>query len=235
MHGPICKVRLHIESRRFDKPVPRHDENFDPVAMATQYTAAIATVSPKRSNEIKLYPPRVGFLNLSPGRLPLPPGSLHGRCPTAARRQDPRRFTRGHPLILTGTVVARKALRHEAHRSAASGLDPRRHPGALAGMSSTPLLPFPRTRSRTVSDVENDHLVAHDFIHDQIFADRKAQEAGLACRASNVWRSGNPRRHSFNTSDKAPRGFPTVRSYVCKNLIEIGKCAAFISELHAPR
>jgi hypothetical protein len=34
---------------------------------------------------------------------------------------------------------------------------------------------------------------------------------------------------------KAPRGFPTVRSYVCKNLIEIGKCAAFIAELHALR
>jgi predicted P-loop ATPase len=42
MHGPICNVRLHIESRRFDKPVPRHHENFDPVAMATQHTAAIA-------------------------------------------------------------------------------------------------------------------------------------------------------------------------------------------------
>jgi hypothetical protein len=36
-------------------------------------------------------------------------------------------------------------------------------------------------------------------------------------------------------SDKALRGFPTVPSYICENLIEIGKCAAFISELHAPR
>jgi hypothetical protein len=81
----------------------------------------------------------------------------------------------------------------EAHRFAASGLDPRRHPGALAAMSSmpqpatsnprlptpatavqsTPPLPFPRTRSRTVPDVENDHLVVHDLIHDQIFANRK--------------------------------------------------------------
>jgi hypothetical protein len=37
-----------------------------------------------------------------------------------------------------------------------------------------PLLPFPRTRSRTVPDVENDHLVVHDLIHDQIFIDRKS-------------------------------------------------------------
>jgi hypothetical protein len=36
------------------------------------------------------------------------------------------------------TVVARKAPRPEAHRFAASGLDPRRHPGVLAAMSSTP-------------------------------------------------------------------------------------------------
>jgi hypothetical protein len=43
-----------------------------------------------------------------------------------------------HTFILTGTGVARKALREDAHRFAASGLDPRRHPGALAAMSSTP-------------------------------------------------------------------------------------------------
>jgi hypothetical protein len=42
-------------------------------------------------------------------------------------------------------------------------------------------------------------------------------------------------RFALNTSDKSPRGLPTVRSYVCKNLIEIGECAAFIPELHALR
>jgi hypothetical protein len=42
------------------------------------------------------------------------------------------------PFIFTGTVAARKALREVSHRFAASGLDPRRHPGALAAMSSTP-------------------------------------------------------------------------------------------------
>jgi hypothetical protein len=41
-------------------------------------------------------------------------------------------------LILTGTVVARKALREVPHRFAASGLDPLRHPGVLAAMSSMP-------------------------------------------------------------------------------------------------
>src|SRR5262249_61183320 len=29
---------------------------------------------------------------LAPSRVPLPPALLHGRCPTAARRQDPLRF-----------------------------------------------------------------------------------------------------------------------------------------------
>jgi hypothetical protein len=32
------------------------------------------------------------------------------------------------PLIFTGTVVAREALRKDAHRFAGSGLDPLRHP-----------------------------------------------------------------------------------------------------------
>jgi hypothetical protein len=36
------------------------------------------------------------------------------------------------------TVVVRKALREEPHRFAASELDPRRHPGVWAPMSSTP-------------------------------------------------------------------------------------------------
>jgi hypothetical protein len=40
-------------------------------------------------------------------------------------------------------------------------------------LNPVPLLPFPRTRSRTVPDIKNDYLVAHDFIHDQIFANRK--------------------------------------------------------------
>jgi hypothetical protein len=46
-------------------------------------------------------------------------------------------------FIFTGTGVARRALREDAHRFAASGLDPRRHPGALAAMS---LMPQPATQ-----------------------------------------------------------------------------------------
>jgi hypothetical protein len=42
------------------------------------------------------------------------------------------------PFIFTGTIVARKAPRQRTHRFAASGLDPLRHPGVLAAMSSTP-------------------------------------------------------------------------------------------------
>jgi len=48
-------------------------------------------------------------------------------------------------------------------------------------------------------------------------------------------RSGNARRRTFNSSDETPCGLPIVRSYVRKNLIEIGKCAAFKSQLHALR
>jgi hypothetical protein len=49
------------------------------------------------------------------------------------------------PLIFTGTVVARKALPEVPHRFAASGLDPRRHLGVLAAMSSTPHPAFTRS------------------------------------------------------------------------------------------
>jgi hypothetical protein len=57
------------------------------------------------------------------------------------------------PLMFTWTVVARKALREVPHRFAASGLDPRRHPGVLAAMPSTPqpATQIPLTRS-TVQD-----------------------------------------------------------------------------------
>ena len=59
------------------------------------------------------------------------------RTTTAHQRAIPAP-PRAPPSIFTGTVVARKALREDAHRFAASGLDPFLHPGALAAMSSTP-------------------------------------------------------------------------------------------------
>src|ERR1700681_2625179 len=90
----------------------------------------------------------------------------------------------------------------------------------------------PRPRSRTVADVMNDHFVVPDFIHDQILANRKSQEAGLPLRSPDMRRSRNPLRRAFNTRDHAPGGLPIVRSYECKNLIEVGKCAALISQLH---
>jgi hypothetical protein len=106
----------------------------------------------------------------------------------------------------------------------------------MIGTVRAPLvLPFPRPRSRTVPDVMNDYFVVPDFIHDQILANRKSQEAGLSCRSADTGRSRYPLCYSFDTSDKAPGGLPTVRNNVGKNLIEIGKCAAFISELHALR
>ena len=48
-------------------------------------------------------------------------------------------------------------------------------------------------------------------------------------------RSGNARSRMFNSSDETACGLPIVRSYVSKNLIEISKCAALISELYALR
>jgi hypothetical protein len=54
-------------------------------------------------------------------------------------------------FIFTGTIVARKALRPEAHRFAASGLDPRRHPGVLASMSSTPRPAASTTNEQTTA------------------------------------------------------------------------------------
>ena len=58
--------------------------------------------------------------------------------------------------IFTRTVVAHKALRQVPHRFGASGLDPRRQPGVLAAMSSTPQPPLvsrspPRTPENKAS------------------------------------------------------------------------------------
>src|SRR5580700_10111732 len=67
------------------------------------------------------------------------------------------------PSIFTGPVVARKALRKEPHRFAASGLDPLRHPGVLAPMSSPPQpapqipLLHPPPTSRASHDQSHSH------------------------------------------------------------------------------
>ena len=52
-----------------------------------------------------------------PGTAPLPPGSLHGRCPAAARRQDPRRFpafvarSRGLSVLTPRLAAGRRNVR----------------------------------------------------------------------------------------------------------------------------
>jgi hypothetical protein len=77
---------------------------------------------------------RISHLPQSVDSLPrsrLHVNGLPTRPPAPPRPQHPT-------FIFTGTVVARKALRQQAHRFAASGLDRRRHPGVLAAMSSTP-------------------------------------------------------------------------------------------------
>jgi hypothetical protein len=95
-------------------------------------------------------------------------------------------------------------------------------------------LPFPRTPTRSVTDVVNDHFVVSKFVHDQIFSDRKSQEAGLPRRSTDMRRSGNARSRMFNSSDETAGSLPVVRSYVRKNLIEIGKCAALTQGAERP-
>src|SRR5207237_10217715 len=100
----------------------------------------------------------------------------------------------------------------------------------------TPLpLPFRRPQSRAVADVVNDHFVRSDLVHDQIVADGQSSETTVACCLSDVRGGSNSPRRIFNASNKPTCRCPTVRSYVRKNFIKIGKCAAFISELHALR
>jgi hypothetical protein len=69
-------------------------------------------------------------------------------------------------------------------------------------------LPFPRTRSRSVPDVMNDHLVVPDLIHDQIVANRKSQEAALPCRSTDMRGSRNARSRMFNSSNETACGLP---------------------------
>lgn len=85
--------------------------------------------------------------------------SRHAPCAPrsgwAPQHLNPPKRYHHRPFIFTGTAVARKALPQEAHCCAASGLDPRRHPGALASMLSMPehatqipVSPIPRAEPR---------------------------------------------------------------------------------------
>ena len=75
-----------------------------------------------------------------------------------------------------------------------------------------------------MADVVDNHCIRRDFIHDQIFPNRKSQEAGLPCRSTDMRRSGNARSRTFNSSDETACSLPIVRSYAPKDLSEIGKC-----------
>jgi len=86
-----------------------------------------------------------------------------------------------------------------------------------------------------MSDVVNDHFILSNLINDQIVANRKSSESDPACCLPYVRRSRDPSSRAFNPSDKTTCRHRIVRSYVRKNLIEIGERSAFISELHALR
>jgi hypothetical protein len=86
-----------------------------------------------------------------------------------------------------------------------------------------------------VPDIVNNHLVLPDFIHDQIIADGKPPEARFACCLAHVGRLGDQRRDLLDASNKTRGCLPAVLRYICEDLIEIGKRAALIPELHAPR
>ena len=74
-----------------------------------------------------------------------------------------------------------------------------------------------------MANVVDDHCIRRDFIHDQIFPNRKSQEAGLPCGSTDMRRSGNAHSRTFNSSDETACGLPIVRGYVLKNVSEIGK------------
>ena len=74
-----------------------------------------------------------------------------------------------------------------------------------------------------MADVVDNHCIRRDFIHDQIFPNRKSQEAGLPCGSTDMRRSGNAHSRTFNSSDETACGLPIVRGYVLKNVSEIGK------------
>jgi len=84
-------------------------------------------------------------------------------------------------------------------------------------------------------DVVNDDFVLSDFIHDQIIAHWKAPEFRFACCLAHEWRLGNSRCNFFYAHNQACRRRRVILCDICENLIEIGKCTALVSKLHALR
>jgi hypothetical protein len=89
-----------------------------------------------------------------------------------ALREVPHRFAASEldPRRLPGSLAAMSSRPQPATQipvsPAVGAPEHESKPTGKRPLNPTHLLPFPRTRSRTVPDVKNDHFVAHDFIHD---------------------------------------------------------------------
>lgn len=84
-------------------------------------------------------------------------------------------------------------------------------------------------------DIVDNDFVTLDLIYDQIIADRETPKPRFTRCLSHERRLGNSRRNFLDTSDETRSRMPIVLGYICENLIEIGKCTALVSELHALR
>src|SRR4051812_20833741 len=81
----------------------------------------------------------------------------------------------------------------------------------------------------------NDDLRRSNLVNDQIVANRKSAELGVACRLANIGSMADPHGSIFDASDK-PSGRPAiVCGYVLKYFFEIREGSAFIADLHALR
>jgi hypothetical protein len=81
----------------------------------------------------------------------------------------------------------------------------------------------------------NNDLVRSDFVHDQVAADRKPSEFGIACRYPQMRLLGDQPCHLFDTCDELGCCARVVFRNVCKNIVKVGERTAFEPELHALR
>jgi hypothetical protein len=81
----------------------------------------------------------------------------------------------------------------------------------------------------------NDHFLVADLMNDQIATNGQSPKSGLARRLSDKRRIRDSRRRRLNSIDKTGSSRPIVSGNIGKYLIEIGECAALISELQGLR
>ncbi len=81
----------------------------------------------------------------------------------------------------------------------------------------------------------NNDLALFDFVYDQVVANRKSSEFGIARCCAKMRSFSDLRRRLFDTCNELSRCLTTVFGNVCENLVKIGQRTAFESEFHALR